>query len=230
MRKLIVITLLLTLGLISKAQIPGYMGKKHMFIYSPSLSIFGSEYRVKSSSGAAKFYISHNLTYNYVIKKRMTIGLLYEYSGFNVNVGTARYENDYTAIFGRFRKHQFGLVYRKYFRSTNLAPLGTYMKFSLSAINSKTTIDPEFNEAVLYDDNNPDKIIAIESWDVAPGFGIGKQFIVAKFIPLNFEVNIQLPLSSMFAYPVLDIEKSQLYSTLGSTMIKFNLGIGILAF
>lgn len=230
MKKLTSILLLLVTVTIAQAQVPGYMGRKHLFAYSPSLSVFSKEYKANNDKGVSAFFLGHNFSYNYVIKKRMTIGIFYEYAGFDSYIGDVYFERAYVDVYGRFTKHQFGFEWRRSLRSRNLAPLGTYMKFTLSMINAKTIIDEEYYPAVAEDVNNPDQVYGVQSWDFAPGFGIGRQFIIARYIPLNFEIQAQVPFGSLFDYPELDIERAQITNKVGSTVIKFNIGIGILPF
>lgn len=227
MRQLIILLSILALGFTAKAQVPGYMGKRHLFTYTPSMSLFSNEYRVQQKA-STHFFFTHLLSYYYVIKKNKAIGLFYDYAGYNVYAGAAGRDELQQYIYADFKKHQIGFQYRKYFRSRNLAPLGTYMRYSISALKATTTMKEASIPYYYADGDRGDT--EISNWDVAVGIGIGKQFVIAKYVPLNFELNVQLPWSQLFAYPTAPLETSHTYSVIGTTLFKVNVGIGILAF
>jgi len=233
MKNILLLAILCCLCVAANAQVPGYMGKKHLFIYTPSVSLYSNEYRLDNTNPVSLFFLKHNVAYQYVIKKRKSIGVFYEYSGFKSAVGgyNDRFDN-FRRLTGNFKKHHLGFTYRKYFNTYNLAPLGAYMKYTLSGIRATTTMDDQsvrFYENVL--DFNQDYVVEKKTWDIAVGIGIGRQFVIAKYIPLNMEVDFHLP----FTYYSYFASANQLVSShatnlIGSTLINFNVGIGILAF
>ncbi len=223
MRYLITLIAILAFGATAMAQVPGYMGKKHQFSYTPAISMYGNNYRTQTNA-LGLFYLSHRLEYDYVIKKNRTIGLLYEYCGVDVTPFND-YGNEQAGISGRYTRHQVGFSYRKYKRKNTLAPLGFYWRYTLSVAYSQVAIDKKFltND---YPINEPIKYSMVQP---IIGVGIGKEFIIAKYVPLNVGFDVQLPVISM-------VSKSGYLSgpnqevNLASTLLRFNIGIGILAF
>lgn len=217
---------------VASAQVPGYLGKKHMFIYTPSLSLFTNTYRVDNTSAASMFFLSHNLQYVYVVKKRGAVSLFYETAGMNVYAG-AKYRGGLDEyIFADYRKHQVGVAYRKYFRTANLAPLGAYMKYSVSVINATAKMmDASIPYATeLAQDRRMELVTERSYWDFTTGIGIGRQLIIAKYIPINFELDVNLPWATLFEIGGDGMEGAVVTNTMGNSMVKFNIGIGLLAF
>ena len=232
MKRFILSLALLVPVLFASAQVPGYMGKKHLFIYTPSMSMFSNQFRVDDTKASSLFFFAHNVQYTYVIKKRKAISLFYETAGLNTYAGSEGRDGDNKYIFADYRKHQMGFAYRKYFRSANLAPLGTYMKYSVSVLlaNSQMMEASIPYAREIAQENGDRPVFEHSSWHLVTGVGIGKQFVIAKYIPLNFELDVQLPWSSFYSTPESGLEKSHIYNTMGTTLVKFNVGIGLLAF
>lgn len=221
MKYFITLFAILAFGANAFAQVPGYMGKKHQFTYTPAISMYGDNYR-SHTNALGLFYLNHRIEYDYVIKKNRTIGLLYEYCGVNI---IPYYINNNIPLHGRYTRHQVGFTSRKYKRKNNLAPLGFYWKYTLSIAYSQSTIDKES----ITKDYPLDKPIKYSMVQPIIGVGIGREFVIGKFVPLNLGFDIQVPLISMVsASGFLDKPTQQM--NLASTLFRFNIGIGILAF
>lgn len=204
------------------AQIPGYVGKRHQFTYTPSISLFANTLRKKQNFGT-NFYLSHQVGYDYVVSKKKTIGLFYDVNSMDFLI--TNYGLDDENQLGRYTRHQLGFAYKKYMRNSPLAPLGGYWKFTMSMARITTKLTGDYATLEI---GTPYKYTV---FDVMPGFGVGREFIIARWIPLNIGFDVQLPFRSIvYAGGTSTLAEAATGLTVANSLLKFNIGIGILAF
>ncbi len=224
MRIIFTLAAALAFSLSAFAQAPGFMGKKHQFTYTPSIAMYGNESRAQQNA-LGFFYLNHHIEYDYVIQKRRSIGLLYEYAGYDLSIGYYNWDNRSNEIFARYTRQQIGFSYKKYSKHS-IAPLGFYWKFTLSMAYKKAYIVDEILNPSL--SNFP---TTYSGWEPIVGVGLGREIILWKYVPMNFGFDVNLALLSMKSGGYAeDIEDAARRTTLGSTLFRFNVGIGLLAF
>lgn len=175
MKKLFIITLILSSITGSMLAQPGYMGKKFTAGFSSNffLSIrskdplsFGSYYipGVKSTGG---------INISYVMPKNREIEL--EYSNFKD--WNAEYFPEFL-VFGNLeyiKQNSFGLSIKNFGRRSS-APLGKYLKLSLAYTNN-------------YMSDNIDFVNAEKYWGFKAGLGIGAQRVLFDNIVIDYGIN-----------------------------------------
>lgn len=219
----------------ANAQVPGFMGKKHQFTYTPNIAIFTSWHRNKSNFASA-FRVNHNFEYLYTAKKRLAFGVFYNLLVMNnlVHEQFSDIGDDLAPV--KYAHHIVGFSARRYVKRNDLAPLGTYMKYQVGFIfdMAKYTDDSYKTIEDYRGYNNYITNPKYNGFDIMLGIGIGREFIVANIMPIELGVDANLPFGSIAriigenSYRELALVAAR--NNLASTIFRFNLSIGILAF
>ncbi len=222
MKRILLSITLAVIVLNAFGQVPGFMGRKHQFMYSPTISPYTNQFSAVQWKVLSMFRLSHDVRYEYVVKKRGMIGASYNFHQSDIRM-VEGYPYPESVAYGEFTRHMVGLHYKRYFGQHTLAPLGFYMKYQFGVI--------KYNAVVTR--GEIDGANETSSWDFAYGMGFGRQFIVGRYIPLEFSLDLNLPLiaiSNSFGGYGNDIYTAAHNETLASTMVQFRMAIGILPF
>lgn len=219
----------------ANAQVPGFMGKKHQFSYTPNIAFSARWHRNKDNFGSL-FRVSHNFEYLYTAQKRFAFGVFYNVLVMNNLVHEQFYgiSNDLAPV--KYARHIVGLTGRKYLRQNDIAPLGTYMKFQLGVIMDMAKYTDD-SYKTIEDYRGYNKYITnpkFNGFDIMVGGGIGREFIVANIMPIEIGVDLNLPFGSI-ARMIAEDDMRELAliaarQNLASTLFRFNISVGILAF
>lgn len=225
MKRLIIAIAFSAFGLLSIAQVPGYMGKKHQFIYTPAIGIFSPQYSAYGDL-LGIFKLSHNVKYEYVIKKNMMLGVFYDLH--NANLKIEQFTPVYDRVYATYHRHMIGISIKKYTSRYALAPLGAYFKYQAGVMRYTAE---HYNRTVQGSYYVQD--FKKTGWDLVAGVGFGKQFILGRYIPIDVGIDFNIPIHSIanafdgFNDYITDAAFKQNVST---HMVRLNLGIGLLAF
>ncbi len=179
------------------AQVPGYYGKRFDIQYQPSLGslILGDwiekgaydnyRYDALQKEKALLFNLEHNLAFNYIIKKRHSIGLIV--SKYRTGIAYT-YSNDsiYVRASQNIKGTMYLLQYKRFKRS--IAPLGRYGGWILGM--NRMNYEIKDREEQLITSNKVTFLVF--------GYQSGRQYFIKNglFINLGYTVLLQSAIST----------------------------------
>lgn len=102
--------------------VPGYMGKRAFLEYKLNSSIV--------EIAPPGFVFSHNVSFNYVLKRRMQLGLTYDYLSFKEP------KNSDYQFSGKVRGDAIGVIAEFYLKNS-LAPVGRYLSLEFKYVTGE---------------------------------------------------------------------------------------------
>jgi len=215
--KNILIIILMLLPVISKAQVPGYQGKRFILSYNldvaPNLTYI---YVNLSNPVPFQVFSNHHLNVEYVLWRRFSIGADVSFSQNNPAILDSGNKAHVTTS-------TFGLNFIFYPNHQNtIAPVGNYFKIRVFEGNANSSgLIINGNTNTWENDHTPiQKIYGF-------GIGFGNNLIVHNNIVLTASINMDLYLSSTNSVPLEEDVESHL---LTSYLFYLKLGIGGLLF
>lgn len=236
--KYILLCCLVSLGLTSQAQ-PGYRGKKLLLLYNCRFIPTFTNYNYSANQGTLPNELgsAHEVSLEYVITRKQSLGLRYSYSRSSVDMTLIDEDDQPFDIYANsgtkpFKSYVHGIgIYTKrfYYGYENLAPRGRYFSLHADAYYS-----------MLKDSYINNTLMAGYWGNFSVGFGIGKQLIIFNRIILDYglESNICIPAASTvntetFSGSVRitpdDIQQSVDNRTFSLYAFMLKVGIGFLA-
>jgi hypothetical protein len=224
--------LILILGtLFAKAQVPGYQGLRFSVKYDCGIM----HPAILAHRGTLP-YIFHNVSLEYVVTRSISIGLMYTYMGYNgppnkfglpanatvdnVSLNPADYP-------GKYSQHCLAFIGKKFFRRRGfIAPVGRYISsgaYYQYAVDRSIYI-PRDSYGTLT--GSPGGIKGTAS---IPGiiFGVGRNFIVADRLIIDFGGNINV---ACFAPSGPEENKVTYRDIFFNNLFQLYVGLGVLAF
>ena len=229
--KHILLYILLFTGLAGFCQVPGYMGLKFSVNYDAGLM----HPIIVGRTGTLPM-LYHNVSVDYVVTRSVSIGVKYCFMTYNAPAEVGQFEGsdfnnqDYK---GRYTQHTVAFMVKRFFRNRGfIAPVGRYMSFGLYyqyATDRSATTFVNGNNAVYDHSPAPTGFKGTANYG---GFilGVGRNFIVANRMIIDFGGNINVPLSYIIG-PELSTEKGTVFrDVVLRNLLQVHLGLGVLAF
>jgi hypothetical protein len=198
MKKIIIILFILSSTVLnSRAQISGYMGKRMLFMFDLHTRPSFSEPNVNGNNGITSLNTKQSLALEYVTGEHNSIGIAYSFYNTMFDFKEIQVSIADVAGFGNSTFIPIGLgsmsvknysIYFKFFKGGNLAPLGTYLKLQFDYFAWDNTYNWKQN---LGDD--PAQNASIQKWldnSSYESYGInmtfGNQLIYFDHLVVNY--------------------------------------------
>jgi hypothetical protein len=216
------------------AQVPGYMGLKCTINYDLGLL----PPQVVARTGTVPM-LYHNVSVDYVVSRKMSVGIKYGFMTYNAPPETQQFSSAYSGSAeynpnnykGRYTQSTVAILGKSFFTDRGfIAPIGRYISYGLYF---QHVVD---HNATTYAGGN----INYEGNQVAPTgfkgtaeyggiiFGVGRNFVVANRILIDFGGNFSIPLGYVIGQRN---ERETVYRDLVlRNVAQIYLGLGVLAF
>ena len=230
--KHILLYILLFTGSVGFCQVPGYMGLKLSVNYDAGLM----HPAIVGRTGTLPM-LYHNVSVDYVLTRSVSIGLKYCFMTYNAPAERIQFDGsgfNNTDYKGRYTEHVVAFIVKRFFRNRGfIAPVGRYMTYGLYyqyAVDRGATTWAGGNSI---NDEHTAAPVGFKGTANYGGFilGIGRNFIVANRMIIDFGGNINVPLNYVIEAGGTTTEKGTVFRDIAlRNLLQVHLGLGVLAF
>jgi hypothetical protein len=206
----------------ANAQVPGYMGKKFILSYCPSITPNVTEF-TNSSDLPLKIYTKHVFQADYTIGRNMEIGL---HAGFMRHKAAIEITPK-NVVWWKFNGYNVGANLKMHlFNDNPVAPLGSFVKLNFQRL--QYTLIDEYG--VYEEDTSMPKRVEYTYGGYGVGIGVGVRRIFNDKITLEagFDGNIVLIPDTNSNND--DYNSDASYFIFSKNFLTYNVGVGVLLF
>jgi hypothetical protein len=223
------LVILVCSGYLGLAQVPGYMGLKCTVNYD--LGMLPPQVVFRSGTIPMLY---HNVSVDYVLTRSISIGVKYGFMTYNApaEINQIPTGSGYVAAnyLGRYTQNTVAVLVKKFFTQRGyIAPIGRYVSFGAyfqHVVDKEATAFAGGN--ITNDEFTPPTAFRGVAEYGGVMFGIGRNFVVANRILIDFGGNFSLPLGYVIGQ---QDERETIYRDLVlRNLAQIYIGLGVLAF